>query len=627
MSWVNGNKKWTIPFVSLNNKSCRIDIYQRGYTGDTVTELSTQNPNAPGVAASDPFYYEEDDDEDLLKVIRTKTGYINLIETVHDGLLELHPTNNKELMVEVFYDNIIRFRGFIQAQDFSTDYVPCPREVSLPVMSPLATLEDINIPEVNPPKYVKLAQELADVLEVLNDNGSQFQSVVWPSVNNARMNGLISSLTVCPFNSDHTPAVADSKLFAPNTAQWLLESICNAYGWMAHEEPGVLIFTMFDHYGKYNGINGNTPEDFIVNLRGYTNVQELTFTGDTVLSLNNFMNISDNKGEESYVLPVNEVDMQYENEIVETAEFDFQHLTYVTTSQHSSTYVAWLKSLTPELTGPRLLDRNYLDASGKLTQTGTTACVVGSEEQKEMILTRFEPNVMLGGTIFVLKYYNLPTSVYVRFKYDLVWGNAIHSLGNEAVDHHNLEVIIKCGTTYYYGNGSWGPTPPVGGFPLNGSDIYISGVTDMPLEFYFSEASSQVGNKVELLGIANPRLERPKTLFAKYTEDDTKEDIIRNGNQQGSGVATINLGLNKYRIGTNEIDSNVMLSKFTEYPYLFETQSRLKVKCRQTQNSLSAQYYAIKNSFDSKIWRLIATAFHPWDDEWTLTLHRSSTLE
>jgi hypothetical protein len=26
-------------------------------------------------------------------------------------------------------------------------------------------------------------------------------------------------------------------------------------------------------------------------------------------------------------------------------------------------------------------------------------------------------------------------------------------------------------------------------------------------------------------------------------------------------------------------------------------------------------------------WRIIALAFHPWDDEWMLTMHRSSTIE
>ena len=80
-------KRWTIPFKSLNGTNCRIDIYDEGWSG-AVTELSTANANTPGVAAADPFYYEENNDESLLEVIRYRTGYINLVETIYGGLAD-----------------------------------------------------------------------------------------------------------------------------------------------------------------------------------------------------------------------------------------------------------------------------------------------------------------------------------------------------------------------------------------------------------------------------------------------------------------------------------------------------------------------------------------------------------
>ena len=58
MSWSLGNKKWTIPFKSLGNVSCHIDIFKRGYTGSVVTELSINNASAPGVAGANPIYFE-----------------------------------------------------------------------------------------------------------------------------------------------------------------------------------------------------------------------------------------------------------------------------------------------------------------------------------------------------------------------------------------------------------------------------------------------------------------------------------------------------------------------------------------------------------------------------------------
>lgn len=73
-------KRWTIPFKSLNGTDCRIDIYDEGWAG-SVTEISTANNSSPGYPQSDPIYYEEESDENLLLVVRYKTGYINLVET------------------------------------------------------------------------------------------------------------------------------------------------------------------------------------------------------------------------------------------------------------------------------------------------------------------------------------------------------------------------------------------------------------------------------------------------------------------------------------------------------------------------------------------------------------------
>ena len=67
-------KRWTIPFKSLNGTDCRIDIYDEGYT-DTAVELSPNNANAPGYAAAEPIFYEEDNSDNLLNVIRYKTCF------------------------------------------------------------------------------------------------------------------------------------------------------------------------------------------------------------------------------------------------------------------------------------------------------------------------------------------------------------------------------------------------------------------------------------------------------------------------------------------------------------------------------------------------------------------------
>jgi hypothetical protein len=66
--------KWTIPFVSLGGISCRADIY------DTTGEDYTGNP-AVLIGQPQPVTFDEETDDDLLLTVRTRTGYLNIIET------------------------------------------------------------------------------------------------------------------------------------------------------------------------------------------------------------------------------------------------------------------------------------------------------------------------------------------------------------------------------------------------------------------------------------------------------------------------------------------------------------------------------------------------------------------
>ena len=177
-------KRWTIPFVSRQSKQCRIDIYDPSWSG-AVTELSTNNANAPGVAAEDPFYFEEDDDEDLLSVIRVKTGYINLIETTFGGLDDLHPTLMKNRYVEVYYDSTLVFRGYIQQQTFENDWAAAPREVSLPVISPLGLAESLTFEAEMPLTDNKIGYYMKQIIDLLDSSqGTKYGRVTFPQVTN-----------------------------------------------------------------------------------------------------------------------------------------------------------------------------------------------------------------------------------------------------------------------------------------------------------------------------------------------------------------------------------------------------------------------------------------------------------
>ena len=78
-------------------------------------------------------------------------------------------------------------------------------------------------------------------------------------------------------------------------------------------------------------------------------------------------------------------------------------------------------------------------------------------------------------------------------------------------------------------------------------------------------------------------------------------------------------------IGTTRLD------RFTDYQYMFLPQNRLQLrmcpKSGQAWPGIAAYMDKIQFWQNNWRWRLIALAFHPWDDEWTLTMHRSPVLE
>ena len=148
-------------FVSLNGTNCRVDIYKRGYEGNEVEEL---------VAAANPFEYEEDDSEDTLNsVIRYRTGYLRLIEDNHGDLDELYPLLNTDRYIEFYYGESLDFNGFIQAQEFENPWAPGPREVELPVISPLglAASTIIDYTAYNPPRWMSVETFINQMLEAL----------------------------------------------------------------------------------------------------------------------------------------------------------------------------------------------------------------------------------------------------------------------------------------------------------------------------------------------------------------------------------------------------------------------------------------------------------------------------
>lgn len=622
MSWSLGNKKWTIPFKSLGNVSCHIDIFKRGYTGSVVTELSINNASAPGVAGANPIYFEEDDDEDLLTVVRTKTGYINLVETTYGGLSELYPSKNTDLYVEFYYGQTLNFIGFVQAQSFDNDWKAAPRELSIPIISPLGLLNNIKMKVYNPPQAISLAALLDDVLDLLGDLGVAYEGVTWPQLSMG-LDATISSLVTSPFDSDWSPANTTVSLFKPVTAYDYIEGLCNAFGWIVHETPTQMVFSMFDHTGNYKYVTA-------ANLRTLTNVQTLPSTGSTTVALTNYATPADNNGKESSVVPVEKVRLSYGGEYVDSAKFNFDHMVYNGATIDGNQYVAWLTMITapnpnrtPEISGgdyeSYLLPSNTF-YNGRLVSEGVNPCSCGSRiNQKECLLVNL-PGQNLLGWIFTVRFYDRPTGSDLIIKWKSRWGNTILTLSDDGtIAHKKVGVRIVVGDKFYHGQGQWSTTVPTGYWD---ADTEITNVpSDLPIELRFYQTRSTGENPVQTLTIEDLTIEELPSSWHNWNVVQADEDIIYNGNGDGDGEATVEMMMTAYRKRNNQIGTSVVTTRFTDYQYLLKSNARLQIRFKKTATLPSWIYY-VYMSFMSQSWRIISISEYPWDDEVVITMQR-----
>jgi hypothetical protein len=323
--------RWRIPFTSRKGYYCHIDIYDPSYTGSTVIELSTTNADAPAVPAPDPFYYEEDDDQDLLKVVRIKTGYINLVETQFDGLTDIYATSLKSRYVEVFYDSTLVFRGYIQQQTFENDWRPAPREVSLPVISVMGLTEslsfdaELSLTDKSLGYYMK---QLLRKIETIDGAASvsKYSRVVFPGNAAGDITATIHPTVVTVDSPDFSKAMlSSSSPYKGITLHDLLEGICNAYGWIAHDMPTCILFTKFDNSGTYYYY----PVDYastndIETLSGRAVTQQPET--DATLQLGNLMEPSADDSTITQIMPCRTVNAKYDGELVSKVDMTLDHM-------------------------------------------------------------------------------------------------------------------------------------------------------------------------------------------------------------------------------------------------------------------------------------------------------------
>lgn len=633
--------KWRVKFKSLQGTDCTVNIYRENYTG-SIIDL---------IGAADPFEYEENNSDDLLNVVRAKTGYIRVVEQNYGDLNDLYPTSETSRFVEFYYGTRLDFVGYMQAQSFENSWTATPRVLEFPIQSPLNMLGGMFFNVINPPGDRTLGALLAEVTEKLSaDDDNIYTDVIYPDTTPS-FDSKINTLIVSPFNSDFEEVGGTAaNLFNSSDMLSFVEGICNAFGWMLHEEPGKLIFSRFDYTGNYARCD-------IDNLYNATAMKTVIsgYTGGTVMDLDSYYTIAGDEHTHKIDRPISSLEWQYDGQVIDSASMDDLHAAYV--GQSVTDYggvAAWLRTVGPELGGSKLLNANTVDG-GVLATPGINLCYAGADHmeddegnslaavRKRFLIYRGSENWVANTELFYINFYEHPSDM-CKLEIDMSWGSRVEYLGSKTGDdegtdatRYRFALVIECGGKYFNNNGTndpWQSSIAYVDFDVpvkrGSGDMIIRNVPRRgPLKISFRWSNLPGPYGVEwgrLASIDDIRLSQVNSVLSQYSNPNLSYD--KKEHSTGSPeTASVGMVMNCYKNSNRLIGDSIYATKFTEYDYLFSPRNILSVLMKESARPL--QFYASKWKFwiDSWRWRITSVSFYPWDDNYKIKIHQSSTLE
>ena len=586
-------KRWIIPFKSMNGTDCRIDIYEQDWTGGIET-IGVGSSNL--VAAANPIYYEEDNDENLLHVIRAKTGYINIVETVYGAMQPLFSQTNDQHYVEFFYNQVLMFQGYLRAEQFENGWESAPRSMSLPITSPLGLAAGWKFSQVGTTLgMVSLGALMRAALEGIN---SRYMYIIMPSgltLNVASPFFLeVNDQLINPYGTEYNFGKGD--LYDPITAQDFLEGFCHLFGLIAHDCADTVVFQRVDYTGNYSRYELSSIED-----EDYTGTP--VSYPSTPISLEALFTPCNNDSRESAVNPLKQVTLDY-GDYEDSVQMDLTRSTPIIPSSTilidgETVPIQYLQPATDEFTSNYSFVRPFGD---------------GNQEYINV-------NVMniAGPRLFTYKFVKPPL---------LTFGMEV------TINRPNLtmQVIIQSGGKYFDENHDW-----------VSEEARFNVTTDSDCKFIIASIGALPGRTLSVsLCFATDAVDTAPfivkgielkthmgTPLDKYTGDNYPTIEVLNGSVSGDeGEVTMLFHasiLNQHRVVDGTEDAPVTP---VQYPYLFRTQLRQKrtVKLTGTVDfaTIYLPYYTAYGYTGN--WRIIAVDFYPWDDEYRITIHNSTTF-
>jgi len=647
---------WQIKFKSLAGVDCTVNIYKEGYTGEP-SQLA---------GGAIPVYWEEDDSYDLLKVVRTKTGYISFIEETFGQWDDVFPLTSTDRYVAVWYGTETVFAGYLQPQSFENNWTAPPREIQIPIVSPLGVAKSVLFnPATLGSGKMFTGQFLYQALNLL-DYGYLY--VYWPDTTGTDDDGetipqinfreTIRTSFICPFNDKYDRAEHNTSpydIYSPCTVYEFIEGLCNAYGWVVHDTPTALIFTKHDHTGNYLMQQVDSLHYY---YRTPGSVRNQT------VNLDSYIDISSAEGTISTIMPVSRINISYNAQEIKSGDMDFGRCAiYTSWKNYNRSFFYFLTPMSSEFSGNLLMTKDDIGVIS--TQTSKImkndgcyiTCVAqnnseyGSEWETvgKGIMIQWSQAWTHGTSLFKVR---LPTPALntkvkapahggriitlltsYKIELELCWAPSISSdyvdenFRTDGKEDFTILLAIRNQEGQYLNTyGKWVNYADYRTIIIDGSN----GKTKYPYTFGI-ESPAQDGSLFFEFLIDEPGIISNReylffkrigftldgdTLFPELFERpvDRHYDVNNGSNQTGE----VSQFLTPYRYSENMIGDDIVGSKFTTYPYMFESQKRLQIDSR---HELMGNPYLPPLTYAGRSdWKLLAIGFSPRDDEYKLTL-------
>lgn len=609
--------RWQLHFVSLNGTDCYVNIYTEG--GGGVTQLQ---------GADNPFVIDEDDTEDLLEVVRMKTGYLRVVESTYGELDDLHPLTNTSHYVEAVYANGVVFTGFMQAQSFEVPYSPGPRVLEFPVVSPLGLIYGLHFNSINYPDYITLASVLKQAADIMDAN---IDSIVFPDYmmgSQTTLSLMVNTLSICPFNTDYVPGGSEP-LYSPKTIGEFIEDVCHCFGLIVHDMPNCLVFARYDYLGTYNQYDVSTMDLFSPTYRAIA-------SGATVYPMTSLPSRSAN-GKTKTIMPVSKLTIDYSSDIYPDYHLPFER------ARVNVRRWFWvvLQPMTDEITGP-YLTYNAMPINGSNT---VALCAFNGKD-------KFSPfdNVVAFSfadgadhstkEIITWKLYDVPKyygeGCYLSFSIVQVFANTDTS----DVFYHTtkapgakISVILRNGSYKMNENRVWVIQAATDVIELTADD---EGRVTLPLRQPIPDKSSPLEitfrygelENQNMWGFVNITIERMSSALDSYLGGDTNDKRVLtsdNGSElETSFTQHITVARLAEDILLNQDGTPALNTLVCRYDYMFTTQFRLTF---DTSFVNSVIYYLNKSDIGGGAKkRITGLGFNLWNDTTRLSAQGDSSL-